>query len=83
MLGFRGDLREDPARLRAWRNAVETRLKQNLGAEWTVPPGKDPPEPAPARRGRERLLRMIRTAAAAVLLLILVGMFTLVLQLGN
>jgi type VI secretion system protein ImpK len=80
MLGFRGDLREDSARLRAWRNAVETRLKQNLGAEWTVPPGKDPPEPAPARRGRERLQRMILTAAAVLLVLVPVAMFYLIRQ---
>jgi type VI secretion system protein ImpK len=81
MLGFRGDLRDDPARLRAWRNAVETRLKQNLGAEWTAPPGRDPPDPAPARRGRERFQRMILTAVAVLLFLIFPATCYLVLQL--
>lgn len=76
MLGFRGDLRDDPARLASWCDAVARRLADAAAEEWPGKPAERPaPSYAPPLRGRERLQRMLTVVIAAVLLLVPVATF--------
>jgi type VI secretion system protein ImpK len=81
MLGFRGDLRDQPDRLRAWRDAAEARITQGQAQDWPPPPERETPSHVPPLRGRERVQRMVLVAAAVLLLLIPAATFYLVLQL--
>lgn len=63
MLGFRGDLRDKPDKLKAWADAAGKRIAREQGKEWPVPPEIDPPVNVPPLRGRERLHRMVLTVA--------------------
>jgi type VI secretion system protein ImpK len=81
MLGFRGDYRDQPDKLRAWRDAVEGRVTRGAGQEWPAPPEREPPGSVPPLRGRERLQRMILVAAAVLLVLVPAATFYLVYQL--
>jgi type VI secretion system protein ImpK len=78
MLGFRGDLIDEPDKLRSWVNMIQTRIAQSQGKEWAAPDGEQPVTNVPPLRGRERLQRMILAWAAAILLAILVGTFILI-----
>jgi type VI secretion system protein ImpK len=81
MLGFRGELRDQPDRLRAWRDAAEGRASRGSGAEWPAPPERQAPGSVPPLRGRERLQRMILVGVAVLLLLVPAATFYLVSQL--
>jgi type VI secretion system protein ImpK len=70
VLGFRGDLREQPDRLKSWASAVQARITRQLGQEWPAPAELDPPTFVPPRRGRDALRRMLLAGAAACLVLI-------------
>jgi type VI secretion system protein ImpK len=82
MLGFRGDLRQAPERLQAWCSAVEARLAQGRG-EWPSPPERKPETNVPPLRGRERMQRMILAGCLLLGVLIPVGVFLIVSQLGR
>lgn len=78
MLGFRGDLRNDPTRLRAWFDATQARIISGLGQGIFDPntiPADSVPSYVPARRNRERFRRMVLiwggTLLASVFLLAL------------
>jgi type VI secretion system protein ImpK len=81
MLGFRGDLIDDPDRLRSWVTNVQTRIAQSQGREWAAPDGHEPVTNVPPLRGRERLHKMIVAWACAVLVAILFAAFVTVIQL--
>jgi type VI secretion system protein ImpK len=70
MLGFRGELREEPDRLQAWADSTQARIARGLGQEWPAPPEHEPPTDVPPRHGRERLERMVVVACVLVLVLI-------------
>jgi type VI secretion system protein ImpK len=78
MLGFRGDLREDPEALRSWREAAEAQIGRPR--EWTGPPDAQLPPDVPPLEGAQKFQKMALTVGAVVLLLIPVGMFWVVLQ---
>jgi type VI secretion system protein ImpK len=78
MLGFRGDLREDPDKLRNWVSTIQTRIAQSQGREWPAPDGQEPVTNVPPLRGQERLQRMILAWGGAVLVGILLGTFILI-----
>jgi type VI secretion system protein ImpK len=66
LLGFRGDLRDNPNALHDWREAIETRIVQGQPAGW---PDKPPELPLPETHvpplwARERLRWMLLTFAA-------------------
>ncbi|HEY1858790.1 MAG TPA: DotU family type IV/VI secretion system protein [Gemmataceae bacterium] len=77
MLGFRGDLREEPTRLQAWVAGTQIRVAKSQAQEWVVPPELQPPTNVPPLRGRERLQRMV--VIAGVILLILIPVTTVLL----
>jgi type VI secretion system protein ImpK len=70
MLGFRGELAEQPERLKAWAAAARAQLARAKGQDWAPPPELVPPSQVPPLEGRKRFLRMV--AVAGVLLLVLV-----------
>jgi type VI secretion system protein ImpK len=81
MLGFRGELREDPEKLGAWIAGTRGRLARP--PEWTPPPSADPPTDVPLLRGRQSLQRMVFLGGLVLLLVIPVLAFFLVQQLGR
>jgi type VI secretion system protein ImpK len=78
MLGFRGEVVEEPERLRAWVAAARTQIARGKGQEWTPPPELVPPSHVPPLAGRKKILRMVATGA--VLLVILVPLMALILS---
>lgn len=82
MLGFRGSLREEPRRLEEWIDATRGRITKSLAQPWSAPPELEPPINVPPLHGRDRLRRMVFTAAAVLLLLIPILAFLLVARLG-
>lgn len=77
MLGFRGDYRDKPDKLKAWVDASGKRISRDQGKEWSVPPELEPPVNVPPLHGRERLQRMVLTVAAFVFVLVPVAAFFL------
>jgi type VI secretion system protein ImpK len=77
MLGFRGELRDDPQRLQTWVSNTQARITRSQGTEWPMPPEHEPPTSVPPRHGRERLQRMILVGGVVALALILVLAFLL------
>lgn len=75
MLGFRGEMREDPGRLQTWVSTAQTRIAKGQGQEWPQPPELEPQTYVPPRHGRERLQRMVLSVAAFVLVAVLVLTF--------
>lgn len=80
MLGFRGDLRDKPDKLRAWAEASGKRIARDQGKDWTMPPELEPPVNVPPLRGRERLQRMVLTVAVFAFVLVPVAVFFLMSQ---
>jgi type VI secretion system protein ImpK len=81
MLGFRGDLRDEPSKLKAWADATGKRIGREQGKDFPAPPGIDPQTYVPPLRGRDRLQRMAMIGAVFVLLLIPAMAFFIVRQL--
>ncbi len=78
MLGFRGELREEPDQLRAWTAAARAQLARGLSQEWPYPAELDVPSNVPPLEGMDRFRRM--TTVAAVMLALLVPILLLVLR---
>jgi type VI secretion system protein ImpK len=70
LLGFRGDLADDPDRLRAWVADARTALTGSAAREWPAPPELPVPPRVPPLTGRQRLQRMLLIAGAGLLVLI-------------
>jgi type VI secretion system protein ImpK len=83
MLGFCGELREEPDRLSAWVTATQARLVQARGQDWAAPPELDPPVHVPPLWDQERLQRLLLAGGVALLLLLPVATFVLVRRLGQ
>ena len=81
MLGFRGELRDDPATLLAWAAAARSQVERNQGQAWVPPPEVDPPTDVPPLHGRERFGRMVFRGGVAMLILIPCAVFFLAQQL--
>lgn len=81
MLGFRGDLREKPDKLKAWVDAVGKRIAREQGKDWPVPPELDPPSHVPPLHGRARLHKMVLAVAVFTFGLVPIVAFFLVTQL--
>lgn len=70
-LGFRGDLRDSPARLEEWFNATHARIIHSQPQRWSgEPPEGEPVTYVPPLEGREKLQRMLMVGAAVFLILI-------------
>ncbi len=83
MLGFRGELRGQPEKLKAWREAAESQIAQHQAREWPGPPDMQPVIDVPPLHGARRLQTMVAALGAAILLLIPAVVFYLVMQLGG
>lgn len=80
MLGFRGEYLDQPDRLQAWVSATQARIAKLQGQEMQLPPELEPPTNVPPRYGRERMERMVFTAAGLTLILIPVVSSVVVLK---
>jgi type VI secretion system protein ImpK len=76
MLGFRGELREEPERLQAWVAATRSQVMRSHLQEWPYPPELEPPSSVPPLDGTEKFRRML--VVAGVVLLVLVPLMTIV-----
>jgi type VI secretion system protein ImpK len=81
MLGFRGELHDDPAALQAWTAAARSQIERNQVQAWVPPPELDPPSHVPPLHGRERFQRMVFRGGVALLILIPLAVFSLTQQL--
>ncbi|MCI0459064.1 MAG: DotU family type IV/VI secretion system protein [Gemmataceae bacterium] len=81
MLGFRGDLRDQPDQLRARREAWESQIAQNQMREPALPPDGQPLIDVPPLHGSSRFRTALVSLATAILLLIPAGVFYLVSRL--
>jgi type VI secretion system protein ImpK len=70
MLGFRGELREEPAKLQTWAMNTQARIVRQQGGDWPPPPEHEPVTDVPPRIAHERFERMVLAAAIVVLALI-------------
>jgi type IV/VI secretion system ImpK/VasF family protein len=80
MLGFRGELRDQPDQLQSWTTATQALIARSQGSEWKAPEAREPPQGAWPRHGREMLQRMVMIGGGVMLLLILIGSFYLVFK---
>lgn len=78
MLGFRGELREEPERLSAWGAAARAQIGRGRGGDWPYPPELEPPSNVPPLSGASKLRRMILTGG--VVLLIIVPLMAVLVQ---
>jgi type VI secretion system protein ImpK len=83
MLGFRGEKRNNPEELRAWRESAESQISHNQAREWVGPADADPKIDVPPLRGAQKFRSMALTVGVAILLLIPAAMFYLVLRVGQ
>jgi type VI secretion system protein ImpK len=84
MLGFRGDLRDEPAQLQDWRESVETQLNQGQAGSWQGPPELPlPPTNVPPLRGKDRLRWLLMAVAVVLGCSIVAIAFTAVSRLGG
>jgi type VI secretion system protein ImpK len=79
LLGFRGELGEDPGRLSEWIAQARALLTRAPGRGWTAPPALEPPTNVPPLHGRRRLQRLILIAGAVLLAVLPVVAFFLAL----
>ena len=75
LLGFRGEMGEQPEKLREWVSATRTRVTRSLGKELPALPEKSPVTDVPPLLGVEAYRKMTQRLVAGVLVAVLVGAF--------
>jgi type VI secretion system protein ImpK len=83
MLGFAGDLRDQPDRLQAWAASARGRVGLVRDLEWPFAAEVEPATNVPPLYGREKLRRMVLSGGLVLLLLVPVLVFFVVRQLGQ
>jgi type VI secretion system protein ImpK len=83
MLGFRGDLGDDPERLAAWVSEARSTIHGGHPQGWVAPAALEPAARVPPLHGRRRLQRLILVAGAVLLAVLPVVAFFLVRQLAG
>ncbi len=84
MLGFRGQLADQPDQLRQWREAIERQLGAGQAQAWPGPPALPPPAPnVPPLRGWERFRRVVGAFLVTAGLALLALMFKVVRDLSR
>jgi type VI secretion system protein ImpK len=81
MLGYRGDLRQEPARMTAW--GTSARARQGRLRSWKAPAGRESPASVPPLRGRTGLRRAVLLCGLLLLLLAPLAAFFIARQLGQ
>lgn len=82
MLGFRGDLRENPARLTGWVDAVRARLNSTRDQPYRLPPELPPPGSMPPMFGAGPLEPLYFWCGFALLVNLTLGVYLLVRHWG-
>ena len=75
LLGFRGEMGEQPGKLREWVSATRTRVTRGLGKELPALPEKSPVTDVPPLVGIEKYRKMTQRLVGGVLVAVLVGAF--------
>jgi type VI secretion system protein ImpK len=83
MLGFRGGLAAEPARLQSWVAAAASIVGREHGRQWAAPPELEPATRVPPLRARQRLQRALLAGGVLLLLLVPAVAAFLVQQLGQ
>jgi type VI secretion system protein ImpK len=83
LLGFRGELRDDPAKLQAWTTVARGQIEKGPSQSWPAPPELDPPGNVPPLKGQEALQTMMVRCGVALMLLIPIAAFLVVLRVGR
>ena len=78
LLGFRGELRDQPERLHAWVADTKSRIAKIRPQDWPYPVEYQPPTFVPPHHGREQLRNMILTGSIVLLALVPVGAYLIV-----
>jgi type VI secretion system protein ImpK len=82
MLGFSGELGDNPARLSDWLTATREQLIRARAREWRAPPELEPVTCVPPLRGRQVLQRMLVAVSATLLVVLPVVAFYLAFRIG-
>ncbi len=82
-LGFRGQFRNDPQRLRTWIDSAKRRLGKVEELAWKHTTDFLPPALAPPLRGREKLRRMALSAWISLLVLVPALSFVFIQKFGS
>ena len=82
MLGFGGELSDDPPRLAGWVASTRAQLRRGRDRQWQGPPELDPGTFVPPLSGRQALQRMILVGGAVLLALVPVVAFLIARQLS-
>ena len=83
MLGFRGNLRQDPEKLRTWIANAKHRLGNVEQMDWPYGCELESPTRVSPLRGQEKLRRMVVTAWITLLAAIPVAAFLIVQRIGQ
>ena len=83
MLGFRGELREQPEKLHRWVSDVKVRLARIRGQDWPYALEVEPRTNVPPLAARAQFQWMVLTVSAVVLLLIPVVSFFIIYHFGQ
>lgn len=78
MLGFRGDMREQPEKLRQWCDSVRDRVNRSQAREFPLPAEIQAPTNVPPRFGADRVRRMFLFASFFALIILAVVVFLVV-----
>jgi type VI secretion system protein ImpK len=81
MLGFRGELRGKPDKLKEWRESAEAQIAQNQSREWSSPPDRQLPTDVTPLGGAARMKNVVLAWALSLLVLIPAATFFLVTRL--
>src|SRR5262249_58951814 len=83
MLGFRGELSAEPARLQSWVAAASSLVGRDYGRQWAAPPALEPVTRVPPLRAQRRLQTVLLVGGVLLLLLVPAVAAFLVQQLGQ
>jgi type IV/VI secretion system ImpK/VasF family protein len=83
MLGFRGELREEPQKLDNWARAARARLVSGQQTEWPLPPEREVPSNVPPRGAKDRFQNMMMAWNVALLLAVPLVSFIVIRMLGK
>lgn len=83
MLGFTGEMIDEPTKLTEWCAAVRQRLIQSRTSQWRSPPEREPGTHVPPLTGRQQLRRMLTICSSVFLLLAPVVALVLAIRLSR
>jgi type VI secretion system protein ImpK len=83
LLGFRGELRTQPEKLREWVDATRARVSRVVEPKWPYPSEGLPPPRVPPLHNRSRMQRLILAGGIGLLVLLPVAAFLIVQHLGQ